>query len=79
MKGWKTWLAAGGGTASGVALIITGIIQTPVDTSKIIEGITVISGALAAVGIGHKVEKQKISKYVVKAEELEKLLIGLKK
>jgi hypothetical protein len=79
MKGWKTWLAAGGGTASGVAMIIAGVIQSPIELNKIIEGITIISGALAAVGIGHKLEKQKVSKYVIKADELKKLLGDIKK
>ena len=48
MKGWKTWLAAIGTGALGVYEIKAGNTEG---------GIMKILGALALVGIGHKVEK----------------------
>jgi len=57
MKGYKTWIAAIGVAASGVALCAQAFGET-FDPVKFWEGVTVISGALALVGIGHKIEKQ---------------------
>lgn len=48
MSGWKTWLAVIGGLITGASLIVNGKIQ---------EGITMILGALALLGIGGKLDK----------------------
>lgn len=57
MTGWKTWTAAIGSIASGIGLIIAGLISDPIDGTKIGEGWTLILAGLALVGIGHKIEK----------------------
>jgi len=49
MKGYKTWLAVIGMVALGVVDIINGMPEA---------GVTKIVGALALLGIGHKIEKQ---------------------
>lgn len=48
MKGWKTWVAVIGGVALGIFHITQG---------DIVDGIKCITAAVAAYGIGHKVEK----------------------
>ena len=48
MKGWKTWAAALGALILGIVDIVNGAVET---------GITKIVGALALIGIGHKIEK----------------------
>ena len=48
MSGWKTWLAGVGAIVYGVILIVGGHQN---------EGITLILSGLAALGIGHKIEK----------------------
>ena len=50
MKGWKTW--AGGLVAVGVGiyLLISGQVEV---------GLGFISGGMATLGIGHKIEKTK--------------------
>jgi len=57
MKGYKTWIGAIGVAASGVAMMAEafGDVFDPV---KFWEGVTIISGACAIVGIGHKIEKK---------------------
>jgi hypothetical protein len=57
MKGWKTWAAAIGAFATGISMIIAGVSGDAIDPNKIWEGILVCAGALATVGIGHKIEK----------------------
>ena len=57
MKGWKTWAAAIGGFATGISLVATGLVAEPLDPGQIYQGIMTIIGALAIVGIGHKIEK----------------------
>jgi hypothetical protein len=74
MSGWKTWVSAIGGFATGIGLIVSGVMSDPLAVDTIAQGLVVICGSGAVVGIGHKVEKQKIVKYVVKADELVKLL-----
>lgn len=48
MKGWKTWLAAACTAGLGIVTILDG------DTMA---GLQQIAGALALVGLGHKLEK----------------------
>ncbi len=48
MKGWKTWLAVAGMVILGIVDIFNGASE---------QGITKIVGALALIGIGHKIEK----------------------
>lgn len=49
MTGYKTWLAVVGMVALGVLDIVNGVPEA---------GVTKIVGALALVGIGHKIEKK---------------------
>lgn len=48
MRGWKTWLAAACTAGLGIVTILDG------DTMA---GLQQIAGALALVGLGHKLEK----------------------
>lgn len=50
MKGWKTWVAAVGSILWGVGGLVAGV-HDP-DTCA-----AFVTGGLALVGIGHKVEK----------------------
>ena len=59
MRGWKTWVAAIGAAATGVSMIAAGVVAEPVNPDMIWQGVMTISGALAIVGIGHKIEKSK--------------------
>ena len=51
MKGWKTWLSV-------AALVLYGVYQIVVE-SNFEQGYLSITGGLAALGIGHKIEKNK--------------------
>ena len=55
MTGWKTWAAGIGGILSGAALIILSF--TGDGSGSVTEGIALVVGGLAALGIGHKIEK----------------------
>jgi sulfite exporter TauE/SafE len=57
MTGWKTKAAAAGLILSGLGMIIAGIVAEVTDVTKILEGWTLIMAGLAALGIGHKIEK----------------------
>lgn len=48
MKGWKTWAAA-------AALAVLGIID--IVNNDVQEGVEKLTGAMALVGLGHKLEK----------------------
>jgi len=48
MKGWKTWIAVAGMIVMGISEIVSGSAES---------GITKIVGALALIGLGHKIEK----------------------
>jgi hypothetical protein len=74
MKGWKTWAASIGGAATGLGLVVSGLLSKPWNVDQIAAGLMAISGAGIGVGIGHKVEKAKVTKYVITAKELKELL-----
>lgn len=57
MKGWKTWVGAGGVFAGGVAMVATGLTAEPINPDLVYKGLVVCSGSFAAVGLGHKIEK----------------------
>ena len=48
MKGWKTWVAAVTGIGTGIYLLHEGYIETRMGF---------ITGGMALIGIGHKIEK----------------------
>lgn len=50
MSGWKTWLAAGSSVLWGVGGWLGGIHEADV-------AVGFITGGLAMIGIGHKIEK----------------------
>ena len=56
MTGWKTWLGSAlialGGVLEGMPEMFTG-------QSAVAKALIAIGGAVAAVGIGHKIEKNK--------------------
>ena len=51
MGGWKTWIGAGGAALAAV-LRYFGL-------TELAEAVLVLSGALVAIGLGHKIEKSK--------------------
>ncbi len=53
MKGWKTWLAAGATAVLGALQIMDGNTDT---------GLQMVAGALALIGIGHKLDKANTEK-----------------
>ena len=57
MTGWKTWVAAIGSMASGVAMIAQAFIGDVIQMDKVQEGVLLIIAGLALAGIGHKIEK----------------------
>lgn len=59
MKGWKTWVGAIGVFAGGVVMVASGLVAEPIDPTAVWQGGTICAGAFAAVGIGHKIEKNK--------------------
>jgi hypothetical protein len=61
MGGWKTWVAAIGLIASGIGMIATGFVAEPMNFDMIVAGWGSIMAGLALVGIGHKLEKNKVS------------------
>ena len=50
MKGWKTWAAGLIAVGAGIYLITQGQLET---------GLGFITGGMATLGIGHKIEKAK--------------------
>jgi len=59
MHGWKTWVGAIGIFAGGIVMVASGLIKEPVDPNLIYQGGAACFGAFAAVGLGHKIEKNK--------------------
>lgn len=55
MTGWKTWAGGIAGILTGLAIVISALSSG--DYSHISEGVLAISGGLAVIGIGHKIEK----------------------
>ena len=59
MTGWKTKLGGAGLILSGLGAVIAGFVAEPMNGEMIVAGIGMISTGLAAIGIGHKIEKAK--------------------
>ena len=61
MTGWKTWLAGLGGIFSGLSMIVAAVVKMDDEPPMpgIQGGVSLIVGGLAAIRIGHKVEKNK--------------------
>ena len=59
MTGWKTKLGGAGMILSGLGMLIGGYVANPINGEMMAEGVTLISAGLAAIGIGHKIEKAK--------------------
>lgn len=57
MGGTKTWIAAIGSIASGVALILNGIAADGFSFEALKEGIGLIVAGFGLIGLGHKIEK----------------------
>lgn len=59
MQGWKTKYGAVGLILTGVATCLTAVTMEPlsIDGEKFTAGCGMITGGLAAMGIGHKIEK----------------------
>ena len=54
MSGWKTWAAGIGGILSGLGMIGSALGG---GDASINDGVQLIIGGLAIIGIGHKIEK----------------------
>ena len=59
MTGWKTKLGGAGLILSGAGMVIAGVLEEPINGSMMSQGIALIGAGLAALGIGHKIEKAK--------------------
>lgn len=59
MGGWKVWAAALGLAATGLGMVISGLLAEVIDAEKIKEGVLMIIAAVGMIGIGHKIEKVK--------------------
>ena len=57
MSGWKTKLAGAGVILTGLGVIVAGIVAG--ELQQCVEGALVALGGLAALGLGHKVDKVK--------------------
>jgi len=62
MTGWKTWTAGLISIINGLAMIVYEFYNSfvnaiPVDAAAMTEGIAFVSAGLAAIGLGHKLEK----------------------
>ena len=57
MTGWKTKLGGAGLILSGIGSIIAGFVAEPMNGEMIAAGMGLIGAGLAALGIGHKIEK----------------------
>ena len=58
MNGWKTYVAGAGAIATGLGIILAGVVAG-FNGPQIVEGAIVLLGGLAALGLGHKAEKIK--------------------
>ena len=57
MTGWKTKLGGAGMIMAGLGAVIAGFVAEPMNGEMIVGGIALISSGIAALGIGHKIEK----------------------
>lgn len=59
ISGWKTKYGAIGLILTGVATCVSAVTFEPfsVDGEQFTAGVTMIAGAITALGIGHKIEK----------------------
>ncbi len=57
MTGWKTKLAGAGVILTGIGVVIAGLLATPIDYSEVAKGVLTAFGGLAAIGLGHKLDK----------------------
>lgn len=54
---WKTTLGSIGGAFTGLAMIATAIAAEELDVDRLLTGIGFVTAALAAFGIGKKIER----------------------
>lgn len=61
MSGWKTKVAATGSILMGLGTMISGVVDffdgVPTAVEKVQSGFFMVTGGLALIGIGHKIEK----------------------
>lgn len=62
MTGWKTKAAGVGAIASGVGLVIAGVVGETFNFDTVKQGVAAIIAGLSILGIGHKIEKAAPSK-----------------
>ncbi len=55
MSGWKTWAAGIAAILAGASMVVMSVTGT--GEGSISEGIQMVIGGLAVLGIGHKIEK----------------------
>jgi hypothetical protein len=57
LSGWKTWLGVISAVLGGIGLMAHGAAGDKINVDELMAGLAMLSGAFAALGIGHKVEK----------------------
>ena len=57
MKGWKTLAGGIGLIASGIGLIAKEIVEGTFNYEAIMNGVSLIGAGFAAIGLGHKIQK----------------------
>lgn len=57
MGGWKTWAGSILAISTGIGMVAKEVVDGTFDFGKITTGIGMVAGGLAALGIGHKVDK----------------------
>jgi hypothetical protein len=57
MGGWKTWVGGLGIIFSGLSLAMAGVVSDPMNFDHVMQGLALAGTGLAAIGIGHKIEK----------------------
>jgi len=60
LDGYKTYIAGIGVICTGIAMIATALTpdaMSQIDPQKIYEGLVMVGGGLAAIGLGHKLDK----------------------
>jgi hypothetical protein len=57
MTGWKSKLGGAGMIATGIGMVISGLLAQPMDGDMVFKGFAMVGGGITAIGIAHKIEK----------------------
>ena len=61
MGGWKTWASAIGLILAGLGMIAAGLGSEPMNIELLVAGWASLMLGLGEIGIGHKIEKNKVN------------------